>query len=268
MADATQVQRRRGTEAQCDGMTPAEAEVIVDLTNDTLRVGDGVRAGGFIMPNFSHIQRQSFGYAVSAGTGNAITVDLSPALLAYADGVALEFKASNNNTGAATINVNGLGAKSIKKLSGGVLTDVASGDLVAGIVYRVTYDGTQFQVTNAEFTPPAPTGGLVKISTTTLNTTTVNIAIPGGYTSYRLDILDFLGGNLSIDSNSYFAPSIYPEANCLYLELIAGADRWGISGQNAAANANFSFSGGGSKTNIALTSGTMISGTATLYGRQ
>ncbi len=49
VAFATQVKRRRGTEAQNNEFTGAEGEITVDLTNMTLRVHDGVTQGGFEM---------------------------------------------------------------------------------------------------------------------------------------------------------------------------------------------------------------------------
>ena len=44
---ATQVKRRRGTEAQNDEFTGAIGEIVVDLTNMQLRVHDGSTRGGF-----------------------------------------------------------------------------------------------------------------------------------------------------------------------------------------------------------------------------
>lgn len=44
---STQVQYRRGTNAQNDAFTGALAEITVDTTNKTLRVHDGITAGGF-----------------------------------------------------------------------------------------------------------------------------------------------------------------------------------------------------------------------------
>lgn len=43
---ATQVKRRRGTEAENDAFTGAEGEITVDLTNNELRVHDGSTVGG------------------------------------------------------------------------------------------------------------------------------------------------------------------------------------------------------------------------------
>lgn len=55
-------------------------------------------------------------------------------------GTQVAFKANNSNTGPATLNVNGAGAKFI--LKNGV--NVLAGDLTVGDYVRVIYDGTQF----------------------------------------------------------------------------------------------------------------------------
>ena len=46
----TQVQFRRGTAAQNNSFTGASGEITVDTTNNTLRVHDGVTAGGYTVP--------------------------------------------------------------------------------------------------------------------------------------------------------------------------------------------------------------------------
>lgn len=80
------------------------------------------------------------GYGTATGT-NAKTITLNPAPGSYYDGLCFAFKNITENTGAVTINVNGLGAKSIKKPNG---NDVAAGNLKAGSVYTVRYNGTNF----------------------------------------------------------------------------------------------------------------------------
>lgn len=275
MADATQVQRRRGTASQCESMVPAEAEIIVDLTNDTTRVGDGIRSGGFIQPNFNQIQTQQFVYAVAGGTANAITVDLSPALIGYVGGTSIEFRASNNNTGAATININGLGARDIYKLSGGALVPISAGDIVSGVVYRVTYDGTQFQVTNAEFSPPAPTGGLVKLLTYDLTLATAfpthTITVPSGYTSYRIDITNYSGASLSLfNGTSGTAGALLvagiASSNAWY-EMIRGSSMINISGIALNGSSLYVNALAATPSVIAPFASSVTSGTLTLYGR-
>lgn len=81
------------------------------------------------------------GYAAVTGSANAYIATLTPALPNYLEGITLRIKINTTNTGASTINVNGRGVKSIKKSNG---NDVNSGQLKAGSVYTLTYNGTAF----------------------------------------------------------------------------------------------------------------------------
>jgi hypothetical protein len=143
---ATQTRLRRGTNAQVNAMTPASSEVVHDTTNNRLNVGNGSTAGGFPIPNFRDLQQSAFITGTVGGTANAITLTLVPALAAYANGVRLIFKATANNTGATTINVNGLGARNIFKLSGTSLVACTGGEIISGAWYEIIDDGTQFQL--------------------------------------------------------------------------------------------------------------------------
>jgi hypothetical protein len=83
------------------------------------------------------------GAITTAGSANAYTLTSGLSLSAYVSGQSFIIKANFTNSGAATLNVDGLGAKSLVKA---VSTAVASGDIVSGKIYRVAYDGTNFQV--------------------------------------------------------------------------------------------------------------------------
>lgn len=166
MADATQVQRRRGTQAQCEAMTPAEGEIIVDLTADTTRVGDGSRSGGFIQPNFNHVQQNTFTFAVATGTANAVVVALTPAPLSYGQGLSFKFRAADTNSGATTIAVNGQAPVAIQKLSGTSFVDLAAGDIVNGAIYQVISNGVTYQLLGGGSAGSASIGqGQMKTST-------------------------------------------------------------------------------------------------------
>lgn len=67
----------------------------------------------------------------------------SEAVLAYEAGLIINLKVTNANTGASTLNVNSLGAKSIKK---NVIEDLAADDIKANQVLPLIYDGTNFQI--------------------------------------------------------------------------------------------------------------------------
>jgi hypothetical protein len=84
--------------------------------------------------------------AADAGANDTYTATLSPVPASYVDGVHYRFKANTANTGAATINFNGLGAKTIKKVAGGVTTDLSDNDIRAGQWVDVVYDGTNMQM--------------------------------------------------------------------------------------------------------------------------
>jgi hypothetical protein len=79
-----------------------------------------------------------------AGT-NTLTGLANPALAAYVAGAQYSFIAQNTNTGAVTLDIDTLGAKSITK-SGTLPLTV--GDLTAGSIALIEYDGTRFQLLN------------------------------------------------------------------------------------------------------------------------
>ena len=82
-------------------------------------------------------------YAADGGASDAYAITLVPAPAAYYVGMVVNFKANTANTLDASLNVNGLGAKTIKK---NVSSDLATGDILAGQLITVIYDGTNFQM--------------------------------------------------------------------------------------------------------------------------
>lgn len=98
----------------------------------------------------------------ASGT-NTYTVALSPALDAYRTGQTFEILFTNANTGAATLNINSLGAKSIKK---NVSTALVTGDIAAGQILSLSYDGTNFQIIGGSIAQASPTqAGVAKLFT-------------------------------------------------------------------------------------------------------
>lgn len=191
-----EIQIRRGTEAQVNAMTPALGEVVVDTTNDRLCIGDGSKAGGHKTPNYKDIQRQNFTYVSAGGTANAITLTLSPALDSYAAGVRATFKATANNSGSTTFNINGLGVVTGKKKKNGAIVDLEDGDILLNGVYDIVHDGTYFQFSGHEVGSP---GGFVYIGTFTASSSaSLNItsAISSDYDDYV-----FVLNNISPSSN-------------------------------------------------------------------
>lgn len=73
----------------------------------------------------------------TGGSADSYTLTSGLSLTSYQDGLALIVVINATNTGPATLNVDGLGAKALKKEAG---TDLVAGDLVAGYHYLITYD--------------------------------------------------------------------------------------------------------------------------------
>lgn len=119
----------------------------------------GIEAGFDKVPPQLELEQNRVAYAADTGAANAYVVALPHTLAAYTAGLSIRVKITNANTGASTINVDSLGVKTITRFSGDPLQ---SGDLPAGGVVTLTYDGTNFQ------TPGNQTGVVVDISTSPL----------------------------------------------------------------------------------------------------
>ena len=120
-----------------------ESVVTADIpfgNNKLTGVKDGTLAKD--AANVSQIQNSNAILLATVAGTDTITASLSPALTAYANGQIFTLIPANTNTGAVTININGLGAKSITKNGS---TALVAGDLVAGVTYSLQYDGTRFQ---------------------------------------------------------------------------------------------------------------------------
>ena len=116
-----------------------------NTTVDGVSIAEGMQAGlvnngmRAIMALVREWQLDASG-VVTAGAGNAYTITSNQGIAAYADGLRFSFRADRNNTGAATLNVDGRGAKALRKTAAGALAALAADDLVAEAVYDVVYD--------------------------------------------------------------------------------------------------------------------------------
>lgn len=90
----------------------------------------------------------------SAGTGNAHVVTLTPTPLALSDGMIVRWRAPAYNTGAITVNINGLGAKNYVNND---LAAFASGKVKSGTIQEAIYNASQnrFERTTMLFGPDA-----------------------------------------------------------------------------------------------------------------
>lgn len=84
-------------------------------------------------------------YANTTSPANTYTANLSNVPAAYTEGQMVLIKFDHHNTGAATINLNTLGAITMKRTNGATLL---ANDIADGMIAILVYDGTYFQLTN------------------------------------------------------------------------------------------------------------------------
>lgn len=88
-------------------------------------------------------------YFADSGSANAMVVAPTSGLtFSYAAGVSLQVKVAATNTGATTINVNSLGVKNVTNTN---KTALFAGQLLAGAIVIIFYDGTEFQLMGLVF---------------------------------------------------------------------------------------------------------------------
>lgn len=109
-------------------------------------VNDGARALEGIVARWNN---DTSGSITAGGTANDITIAATQTLTALVDGQNFQFTAADTNTGAMTCNVDAIGAVDIKLQDGSA---VPAGAVVNGGIYKITYDGTNFQITSTTST--------------------------------------------------------------------------------------------------------------------
>lgn len=104
-------------------------------------------ADGALLAAIQHMmQRRQYDYAADTGAANALVVTLAPALAEYKARHALRVLPAFDNTGSATINVNGRGLRSILRWTGEALR---ARDIRAGVELWLVDDGAQYRALNA-----------------------------------------------------------------------------------------------------------------------
>ena len=122
---------------QPDRPTATAAEIKANFDSRAKNIRDT-----FNNLNVTELTEGAYNYAASTTGTDAYAITLTY-FAAYTTGATVKFKADVANTGACTLNVNGLGAKAIKLDDGNNPTD---GVIKAGAIVTAVYDGTNFQI--------------------------------------------------------------------------------------------------------------------------
>ena len=125
-----------------DGQTTATANIPLGGFRIT---GLGAGLNSTDAAQVGQIQSGTTSYVTVTGV-DTIVATLLPALTAYAAGNSFSFIAAGANTGAVTINIDGLGAKDVTRDGS---TALVANDITSGKIVTVVYDGTRFQLINA-----------------------------------------------------------------------------------------------------------------------
>lgn len=88
-------------------------------------------------PTRASMDAGSVWYVTDTGAADVYVVAMQKTAASYTDGMSFTMKVSATNTGACTVNVDGLGAKAIKGASG---ADPIAGDLTDGDLLDLVYD--------------------------------------------------------------------------------------------------------------------------------
>jgi hypothetical protein len=105
----------------------------------------------------------TFNACTSSGSTNVYACSLGALFTSYRTQSCYAFTADSANDGAAepTVNFSGAGAKTIKKLAGGITTALAANDIRSGQIVQVCYDGTNMQMQSQPGNAASGTGDVV-----------------------------------------------------------------------------------------------------------
>jgi hypothetical protein len=208
---STQVQYRRGTNAQNAAFTGALAEITVDTTNGTLRVHDGINAGGSNIATVAYVTAQIGALSansISSGTsnvrvvssgGNVTTSVGGPANVLIITSTGANIAGTLNATGNA--NVGNLGATTVVAstltgtLSTAAQTNITSVGTLSSLIVTANVAGGNLTTAGQVVATGNVTGGNLKTSGVTISSTgvaTTTVSASGNIS----------GGNLSVSTGT------------------------------------------------------------------
>lgn len=120
------------------------------------------------------------GVNTTAGTASAYTLTASSSFTTLADGRMVGFKAHANNDVAATINVNLLGAKSLRRMTSSGDTALVANDICEGGIYTLIYSSTAASGTGGWIVA----SGVNRPAAGDLTGVVPNASISGAYTGF------------------------------------------------------------------------------------
>ena len=218
--------------------------------------GDGVANGDLnrIEENVRMLSQSAGAFGTCTGSANAYSVTASPPLTSLSEGSCVAVKINVTNTAGSTINVNGLGAKAIKRGNG---LDVAAGQLKADSIYTLRYNGVNFtlQGEGGEYGNAQPQHVL---SPYTIGTE--NGVVPGtipskgaatitpGTSQQKITAGQYLSGDQTVDTLGGNAAAADVRADKAFSSNSAGRAKQGSMPVNGSQTAIIQITGAGKPT--------------------
>lgn len=139
-----------------DGQSPATANLPMGGFNHT-GVSDGTARNHYASVAQVQDGDNTWG-GTSIGAANTFEIGLTPSTPAYTAGMQVSFIAHQSNTGAATLEIDGLGAKAIQRAGAALVGN----EILINTIVNVVYNGTSFQlIANSANSPTTTRGDLI-----------------------------------------------------------------------------------------------------------
>ncbi len=106
-------------------------------------------SGGIVYNNGSVTIAKGFNYAVDTASNDTYLASI-PGINSYTAGLVIWLNPVTDNTGACTLNINGLGAKALKTILG---ADPVNSHIDAAQIVPLCYDGTNFVILTTDANP-------------------------------------------------------------------------------------------------------------------
>lgn len=200
---------------------------------------------GLTIPTNVITQQTQQIFGIDNGATNSSSFTLTPALTSYVTGQMINFKAAAPNTGPVTVNIDGLGPITIKKQFN---QNLATGDIFAGQIVTVVYDGTNFELQSLPASGAGGGAGELKSFQILTSGTAQTYTRPAGISTLLIQMIGAGGGGGGVPAVSSqssaagggggggFAQKFITSAAATYIYTIgaggAGGDNTGSNGSN------------------------------------
>lgn len=213
----------------------------------------------------------------TTGSSSAYVVTPATALVSYLEGMGVLFKANHTNAAAVTINISGLGAKSIRYPDG---TALAAGEILSGKYTTAIYDATNgyfvivggHGLTAGDHSVMVNTGNGWGSTNTKIRRWTTTQSSSGTAITYADSAT--LGGSFTINSPGLYAITAYDNTNDFGISLNSAQLTTAVTAITTADRLAYSNNNGLSilvrlaATNVIRAHfGSVVAGSDTTYGQ-